>query len=112
MLHIQREGQRRWVLDLSNLRPCADIVYPAPKMRLETIPRNYIASPNEWPKLSDQGYWQVGYMSFVDSSGRGWIRTSKGLDEHSSPPADYNMNIIWFNYEEVNKSGLCEGEGR
>ncbi|WP_344599060.1 hypothetical protein [Streptomyces violaceusniger] len=107
------EEEELWVLDLANLGPCAETVYLAPKMRLEQIPRNHIASLDEWPKLSDQFSWKVGSMYFVDSSGRGWIRTAKGLDERSSSPVgDLLTNIIWWNDEEVNKAGLCEGESR
>lgn len=108
------EGEEQlWVLDLANLGPCAETVYLAPKMRLQQIPRNDIASLDEWPKLSDQGFWEVDSMYFVDSSGGGWIRTAEDLNERSSPPVDdLFSNIIWWNDEEVNKAGLCEGESR
>ncbi|GAA3352905.1 hypothetical protein GCM10017744_003900 [Streptomyces antimycoticus] len=113
VLHVDvSDEEEKWVLDLSNLGPCTDTVYSASKMRLENIPRNHIASPDEWPKLSDQGYWGVGSMYFVDSSGRGWTRTSKDLDKSSSPPAVELTNIIWWNDEEVSKAGLCEGGSR
>ncbi|MER5217904.1 hypothetical protein ABT063_47260 [Streptomyces sp. NPDC002838] len=106
------EKPQQWELLLTNLGPCAEIVYPAPKMRLETIPRNHIASLDEWPKLSDQGHWKVGSMQFIDSSGRGWTRTSTGLDKRSSPTVDGDMNIIWFNDEETHEADLCEGSSR
>ncbi|MER7576863.1 hypothetical protein [Streptomyces sp. NPDC126514] len=115
VLHISVGGQRQqWWLVLSNLRPCADIVYPATKLRLENIPRNNVSSPEEWPKLSDQGYWEVGFMYFVDGNGTSWIRTSKSLHERLSPPTypEIVPNIIYFNDEEVNKAGLCEDESR
>lgn len=114
--HHLPEGEEAelWVLPLYNLGPCAETVYPAPKMRLQQVPRNHIASLDEWPKLSDQNVWNVGSMHFVDSSGRGWIRTAEGLNERSSPPVDDLLinKIIWWDDEEVDKAGLCEGESR
>jgi hypothetical protein len=107
------EEEQLWVLPLANLGPCAETMYRAPNMRLEQIPRNDIKSLDEWPKLSDQNFWRVESMYFVDSSGRGWIRTAEDLDERSSPPVDDRaMDIIYWDDEEVNKAGLCEGGRR
>ncbi|MEV6408980.1 hypothetical protein AB0M58_39640 [Streptomyces bobili] len=108
----QSGEEELWVLPLASLGPCAETVYLAPTMRLEVVPRNHRKSLDEWPKLSDQGFWRVGSMYFVDSSGKGWVRTAEDLDERSSPPVDPVTHIIYWDDEEVDKADLCEGDSR
>jgi hypothetical protein len=108
----ERGEEELWVLPLASLGPCAETVYLAPNMRLEVVPRNDRKSLDEWPKLSDQGFWRVGSMYFVDSSGKGWIRTAEDLDERSSPPVDPVTHIIYWDDEQVNKADHCEGDSR
>ncbi|GHB38050.1 hypothetical protein GCM10010306_034840 [Streptomyces umbrinus] len=113
MLHV---NDRPAFMQLSNVPPCADIVYSAPSLLLGTAdtPRE------ERPKLSDPDYrWAAEFMYFIDSNGNDWTRTSTGLDERAplpkatmeNPIGQGIGNIAVFE-EQVGEAGLCEGRGK
>jgi hypothetical protein len=113
MLHVNDQPA---FMQLDNVPPCADIVYPAPSLLLGTadMPRE------ERPKLSDPDFhWVVKFMYFIDSNGNDWTRTSTDLGERSplpkasiENPLGHGIGHITVFDEQVGEASLCEGKGK